>query len=311
MRRSGRGGYILVAVDEDGRQAAKRGPDVSHRDQVYWPDDGLTKRDMLDYYRAVAPALLPHCRGRPVTLRVFPDGIRGSSYYQRDLPDDAPAWFRTADYLPASTGRTVHLPIIDDADALLWLANRGCVEFHLWSASLPDLASPDQAIFDLDPGDRAPFGAVLEAALRLRHDLLRQGLEGYPKTSGGRGLHVYVPLARGPSFEAVRAWVQAVAERLAAAHPALIALAHGATHRGDRITIDAAQNSRGRNTAAPYTVRALPGAPVSTPLTWQEVADGRFHPAAFTLRTVPGRLSRVGNLFAPVARAGQALPTDQ
>lgn len=281
---------------------------VSRLDKVFWPANGLTKGDMLHYYQAVAPIMLPYFKDRPVTLRVFPDGIHGFSYYRRDLPANAPTWLRSVDYDPETAEEVIQLPLVDDAAGLIWLANQGSIEFHLWASRAPDLAEPDQAIIDLDPGDEATFGDVLQAALRLREVLEKQGLRGYPKTSGGRGLHVYLPLARGHTFDAVRDWMKGLAEQLAAARPDLIAVAHGATHQGRQVTIDHAQNSIGRNTAAPYTLRARPGAPVSAPLTWAEVEDGQVQPTDLTLRTVPDRLQQVGDLFATVLQRDQHLP---
>lgn len=282
--------------------------EVSHLDKPFWPNDGLTKGDMLWYYRAIASVMLPYFRDRPVTLRVFPDGIHGFSYYRRDLPENAPDWLRYVDYELETAERVIQVPLVDDAAGLIWLANQGSIEFHLWASRLPDLAQPDMAIFDLDPGDEATFAHILQTALRLREALERLGLRGYPKTSGGRGLHVYVPLAPGHTFDAVRSWVKALAEQLAVAHSDLIAVAHGATHRGRQVTIDYAQNSIGRNTAAPYTLRARAGAPVSTPLTWEEVADGRVRPADLTLQTVPQRVVQAGDLFRSVLEGGQYLP---
>jgi bifunctional non-homologous end joining protein LigD len=212
------------------------------------------------------------------------------------------------DYRPETSEQVIQLPLVDDAAGLVWLANQGSIEFHLWGSRAPNLAQPDQAILDLDPGDEATFSDVLKAALRLRDALERLGLRGYPKTSGGRGLHVYLPLATGHTFDAVRAWVKALAEQLAATYPDLIAVAHGATHRGRQVTIDHAQNSIGRNTAAPYTLRAQPGAPVSTPLTWDEVEAGQIRPSDLTLRALSQRLEQMGDLFAPVLQSGQYLP---
>lgn len=288
-------------------QSAGRSVVVSHLDKSFWPEDGLTKEDMLRYYQVIAPTMLPYFKDRPVTLRIFPDGIHGFSYYRRDAPENAPQWLRSVDYTPETAERVIQLPLVDDAAGLLWLANEGSIEFHLWGAHVPNLAEPDMAIIDLDPGDQASFGDVLQAALRLRDALGRRGLSGFPKTSGGRGLHVYLPLASGHTFDAVRAWVKALAEELADAYPDLIAVAHGATHRGRQVTIDHAQNSIGRNTAAPYTLRAQLGAPVSTPLTWAEVEVGRIRPADLTLRVLPQRLQQVGDLFAAVLEAGQYL----
>jgi bifunctional non-homologous end joining protein LigD len=289
-------------------QVAGRAVPVFHLDKPFWPEDGLTKGDMLRYYQGVAPVILPYFKDRPVTLRIFPDGIHGFSYYRRDLPENAPAWLRSVDYQPETSKSVIQLPLVDDEAGLVWLANQGSVEFHLWASGAPDLAQPDMVIFDLDPGDGASFTDVLQAALQLRDALERLGLRGYPKTSGGRGLHVYLLLAPSHTFDAVRAWVKTLAEQLATAYPDLIAVAHGATHRGRQVTIDHAQNSIGRNTAAPYTLRALPGATVSTPLTWDEVEAGQIRPSDLTLRVLPQRLRQMGDLFAPVLQGGQHLP---
>jgi bifunctional non-homologous end joining protein LigD len=290
----------------DGRSVS-----VSNPNKTFWPEDGLTKGDMLRYYREVAPIMLPYLEDRPVTLRVFPDGIQGFSYYRRELPENAPTWLRSVDYKPETSEEVIQLPLIDDTAGLVWLANQGSVEFHPWASRLPNLAEPDQAIFDLDPGGKASFANVLLSALRLREALERLGLQGYAKTSGGRGLHVYLPLAAGHTFDAVRVWVKDQAEQMAAAYPQLIAVAHGGTHRGRQVTVDHAPNSIGRNTAAPYTLRARPGGPVSTPLTWDEVDDGRVQPSEFTLGTIPERLKKVGDLFAPVLQGTQELPLGQ
>jgi bifunctional non-homologous end joining protein LigD len=283
---------------------------VSHPTKVLWSDGGITKEQMLRYYEAIAPFALPHFKDRPVTVRIFPEGTAGPSYYRRDMPEGAPLWIRYVDYRPETTERTIQLPLIDDAAGLLWFAQAGATEFHLWASRAPLLSEPDMAIFDLDPGDRASFADVLQAALHLRQALERLGLRGYPKTSGGRGLHVYIPLAAGHSFEQVRAWVKGLAEQLAAAYPERIALAHGATHRGQQVTVDHAQNSIGRNTAGVYTVRARPGAPVSTPLTWDEVEAGDVRPLDLTLHTVGQRLRARGDLFAAVLNGDQRLPSD-
>jgi bifunctional non-homologous end joining protein LigD len=281
---------------------------VTDLNRLVWPDAQVTKGDLLHYYRDLAPVLLSYFRDRPVTLRVYPADVAGPSFYQRDRPDRAPHWLRSAAYHPATADHVTELPLIDDAAGLVWCANAGSVEFHLWSARLPDLTRPDQVIVDLDPGEETPFAAVLRAALRLREALGELGLRCYAKTSGGRGLHVYLPLTPEQPYEEVRGWVRTLARQLATRHPDLIAVAHGATHQGRLVTIDYAQNSRGRNTAAPYTLRARPGAPVSAPVSWSEVAAGDFVPADLTLRTVPARVERLGDLFAPVLAGGQHLP---
>jgi len=208
---------------------------VSHPEKVYWPQTGFTKGDLLDYYGQIAPVLLPHLKDRPVTLRVYPQGVAGTSYYLRDCPVDAPDWLRRVQYQPRTVSHPVPLPLIDTTAGLVWFANHGAIEFHLWGSRVPDLSQPDLAMFDLDPGEAASFAAVREAALRLRDALEQVGVRGYPKTSGGNGLHVFVPLAPGHTFARVRAWVKAMGQQLEENYPDLIALAHGATHRGGRV----------------------------------------------------------------------------
>ena len=287
---------------QPGNQAVQ----VSHLEKIYWPQMGFTKGDLLQYYRQIAPVALPYLKDRPVTLRVYPRGIEEASYYLRDCPKDAPAWLRRFDYRPKTFSHTVPLPLIDTVAGLLWFANQGAIEFHLWGSHLPDLTRPDLAIFDLDPGETASFDAVREAALRLHDALEQEGVRGYPKTSGGGGLHVFVPLALRQTFEQVRAWVKAMGQRLESNYPELIALARGATHRGGLVTIDYAQNSVGRNTAIPYTLRARQAHPtVSTPLTWEELEEGGLHPAELTPQIVLERVGRLGDLFAPVLQGDQ------
>ena len=287
---------------------------VTHRDKLYWPaterEAGFTKGDVLRYYAQVAPTLLPYVHARPVTLRVYPDGVQGTSYYQRDRPARAPGWLRSTHYLPKTSHEPAQLILVDDSASLIWLANAGSIEFHVWSSGLADLNLPNWAIFDLDPGEEATFADVLQTALWLRDLLDHHHVNSAAKTSGGRGLHVYVPLDPGQGFDAVRAWVKQMAEELAMAHPELVAVASGSTptHQGARVTIDYAQNSLGRNTAAPYTLRAHPTAPtVSTPLTWEEVAAGGFHPTDFTPPVALERIGRLGDLFTPVLAGGQRL----
>jgi bifunctional non-homologous end joining protein LigD len=281
---------------------------VTSLDKPYWLEDGLTKGDLLAYDREIAPVLLPYLAERPVTTKVYPRGIHGPAYYRRERPENAPDWLRGAEYETATDQHRITTLLVDDAAGLVWLANAGSIEVHIWGARLPDLAEPDLVVFDLDPGDEATFADVLRAATVLHERLERLGLRGYPKTSGGQGLHVFLPLAPGNTFEAVRDWVRDLAEALAADHPDLIAVSRGPTHRGAHVTVDHAQNSVGRNTAAPYTVRGLPGAPVSAPLSWDEVEAGRMRPADFTLRTIRERLAKVGDLFAPVLARDQRLP---
>jgi bifunctional non-homologous end joining protein LigD len=281
---------------------------VSHLEKLYWPQTGVTKGEMLQYYRQIAPVLLPYFKDRPVTLRLFPEGVTGPSYYMREYPARAPNWLRSVQYQPRTLAHPIRLPLIDDTAGLLWFANEGAIEFHLWGSHVPDLATPDQAIFDLDPGEAATFADVRAAALRLHDALERVDVRGYVKTSGRRGLHVYVPLAAGYSFEQVRGWVKEIGQQLATSYPDLITTATGSTHRGKSVAIDAAQNSIGRNTAAPYTLRASITHPtVSTPLSWEELENNSILSLDLTPQVVLQRLLRLGDLFAPALQADQRL----
>ena len=297
---------IRMSASSETWRLGSQAVQVSHLEKRYWPEVGFTKGDMLHYYRQIAHAALPYFKGRPVTLRVFPEGVSGKSYYLRDCPDAAPDWLRRIPYHPKTGTHPVPLPLIDNAAGLIWFANRGGIEFHLWSSHVSDLTQPDLAIFDLDPGETASFTDVRGIALRLHDKLDQGGVTGYPKTSGGRGLHIYVPLAAGYTFERVRSWVKAVGQQLATTYPDLIAIAQGPTHRGGCITIDPGQNSIGRNTAAPYTLRAsTPHPTVSTPLTWEELDTGNIHPADLTPQVVLERVQRLGDLFTPVLHTDQ------
>src|SRR5258708_6263775 len=230
--------YILMSASSETWQLGSQAVQVSHLEKRYWPQTGFTKGDMLHYYWQIAPVALPYFKDRPVTLRMFPEGADGVSYYLRDCPDSAPDWLRRVPYRPKTGTQLVPLPLIDNTAGLIWFANKGAIEFHLWSSHVPDLTQPDQAIFDLDPGDTASFTDVREAALRLHDKLEQGGVRGYPKTSGGHGLHIHVPLAAGYTFERVRSWVKAVGQQLATTYPDLIAIAQGPTHRAWRVTID-------------------------------------------------------------------------
>jgi len=284
--------------------------EITSLDRRYWPDNDLTKGDMLDYYRQLAPVMLPYLRERPLTLRVFPRGSGGPGYWRRELADSAPDWLRSVTYQPESRADKIEVPLIDDEAGLIWHANHGAIEFHQWLSRAHDLEEPDWAVFDLDPGDDVDFKQVLEVALHVRDDLTAANLTGFAKTSGGVGLHIFVPLEPMASFEMVREWVHGVSKRLAEQHPDLIATASGGTHQGAKVTIDHAQNSIGRNTAAPYTLRARTGAPVSTPVSWDEVEHGRIRPDQFTLKTVPKRVKKLGDLWADALKLRQKLPAD-
>ncbi|MGN6378617.1 MAG: DNA ligase D [Gaiellales bacterium] len=275
-------------------------PDLVNLDKVFFPEDGVTKGDLIEYYRAVAPAVVEHLRGRPFTMLRYPDGIHGKRFFQKDAPVHTPAWVRT------SVQEGIRYLLVDDESALAWVVNMGCVDLNAWCARADRPHRPDWVMFDLDPAESTPFSAVPQVALLLRQALNGLGLDGYPKTSGGKGMHVLVPIQRRYDQEHVRAFAAAVARALARTAPELITEAWKRSERHG-VLLDVNQNGWGRTTAAVYSVRPRIGAPVSTPLRWEEVTP-QLDPAAFDLQTVPGRLRKLGDVFAPVLSHRQRLP---
>ncbi len=291
---------------------------ITHPDKLYWPDLQLTKLDMIKYYQSMTTVALPYFKDRPVTLRMFPRGIKDFSFYRRELPDNAPDWMRFVDYTTVTNSHRIKLPLIDDMAGLIWLANLGAIEFHLWGSKANDLMHPDWLVVDFDPGDQAGFEQVLEAALKVRDYLQQRDLSGVVKTSGGKGLHIYVPLRvadsnnkkankQAASFEQVRTWLKNAIAELAGRYPQLISLPKKGTHKGQTISIDYTQNSIGRNTAAPYSLRARQGAPVSMPLEWSEIEQGAIRPEDFNLLSAPMRVTKKGDVFSPLLKGKRYL----
>jgi bifunctional non-homologous end joining protein LigD len=252
------------------------------------------------YYMAVADAVVPHMRDRPFTMLRYPDGIEGKSFFQKNAPDHLPSWIRTF------THEGIRYILVNDADTLAWVANMGCIDLHPWLARCDRPDRPDLVMFDLDPADGVPFATVAEVALLVREALRALKLEGVPRTSGGKGIHILVPVERRYDHDQARAFVAAVARALARTHPELITTKW---RRSDRhgVLIDANQNGLGRTTSAAYSVRPRPGATVATPLAWDELTPD-LDPKAFTMEAVMERVSRLGDLAEPLLGRRQRLP---
>lgn len=275
--------------------------------KVFWPDLGLTKADLLNYYLQVSPYLLPYLKGRPFIMKPFPDGASGRSYYRWEIPDYAPTWVHRWRYEARTEERTIDMVVVDGLADLVWVVNQACIEMHPWLSRRDDPLHPDVVLLDLDPGPGTTFTDALEVAARLHKLLERAGMRSYAKTSGRKGVHVLVPVERRYSFREVRDWVKAVARRLADEHPHLVTAARAAEARRGRVLVDYAQNGLGKSVASPYSARATRGATVSTPLTWTEVEQAQVRPEQFTLLNVPERLRAVGDLLAPLGER-QLLP---
>ena len=261
---------------------------ITNADKVWWPDDGLTKGDVASHYARVAARLLPFTADRPLTVERCPDGLRGRCFFQKNFASAEKLGVPTVAIRAASVKRMVHYPLGNDLRTLLTLVNLGALSLHLTSCRASSLDRADWLAFDLDPAAR--FADAVQAALVLRDLLDEVGLRGYPKTTGGKGLHVLVPLRPGLRHAEVLACAQAMAERMAQKAPELATLSFAKSGRGGRVYIDIARNVCGATIVAPFSVRHRPHAPVSTPLRWDEVrAD--LDPATLNLRTVPERLA--------------------
>ncbi len=249
---------------------------LSNLDKPFWPDEGITKGDLLAYYRDIAPVLVPHLRDRPFTMKRYPDGWQGKFFFQKDAPSHMPDWIKRAPF-PASTRdgekRIIDYPLVNDELALLWMVNMGCIDMNAWASRVDKPDRPDWVMFDLDPSDDVGFPEVIEVALLVKQLLDLAGLESFPKTSGSRGIHVLVPIARRQGFDAARSFASVIAGALERTHPGLVTTEW--TKRKRRgVLVDANQNGPGKTTAVVYSVRPRAGAIVSTPLAWDEVHEG-------------------------------------
>jgi bifunctional non-homologous end joining protein LigD len=281
---------------------------LSNLDKPFWPDEGITKGDLVGYYRELAPVLVPHLRNRPFTMKRYPDGWQGKHFFQKDAPKHMPEWIPRAPF-PASTRegekRIVDYALVNDDLALLWMANMGCIDLHAWMSRADKPDRPDWVLFDLDPSEGVGFAETVEVALLVRAALELVGLNSFPKTSGSRGIHVLVPIARRHTFTQAHEFASVIAGGLARAHPGLVTTEWTKSKRRG-VLVDANQNGPGRTTACVYSVRPRAGAPVSTPLRWGEVSSS-LDPAAFTMDAVIDRVAREGDLFAGVLEGGQSL----
>jgi bifunctional non-homologous end joining protein LigD len=290
------------AVEEGGRRIT-----LTNLDKPYWPREGITKGHLLDHYLRMAPVLVPHLADRPMILKRYPDGIEGEFFFQHSIAHE-PDWIRTVDL--SRSGRegekTSHYALVDDPLSLLWLVNLGNIDLNPWQSRAATPDEPTHVLFDLDPADGLPFERVIEAALLVRDALEGLGLRAYPRTSGASGMHLILPVRPGLTFDAVKGFARVVAEALVAARPDLVTTVTQVARRGPRVYLDHNQNGRGRSIASVYSVRPRPGAPVATPLHWDEVAPG-LDPRDMTMGEVARRVERDGDLAAPVLTDRQDL----
>jgi bifunctional non-homologous end joining protein LigD len=291
-RRVGHAAEPEPAVTGEAIEPPERVVPFTNLKKVFWPDEGYTKGDLIEYYRAVSPFLLPYLADRPVVLTRFPDGISGKSFYQHNAPKFIPGWLRTERYWNDSDKKEVDYLILDDLESLLYAANLGSIPIHMWSSRAATISRPDWCVLDLDPKG-APFSHVVKLARMIRSLCDELALPAYVKTSGQAGLHVLVPVGRQLTHEQSRTLGELIARVIAEEAPDIATTVRAVSGRGGRVYLDYLQNGHGRTLVAPFSARPVPGAPVSTPLSWSEVG-ARLDPRRFTLRTVPARLAKSG-----------------
>jgi bifunctional non-homologous end joining protein LigD len=281
---------------------------LSHPDKVLFPADGLTKADLAGHYARVAEAMLPHVRDRPMNLWRWNNGIDGERVVQQSLPKGAPDWVARVE-VPRRKGGNIFHGLINDGRTLRWLAQQNCITPHVWNSRADKLDRPDRVVFDLDPTVE-DFGVVREAALTVAEVLRELGVEPFAMVSGSRGIHVYAPLKRTRTADEIRAAAQTIAERVVERRPDTLTTAWRKEKREGKILVDVARNTYGQTVVAPYAVRALPGAPVATPVSWDEVADASLDPQGFKLRDMGERLRGAGDPWAEMESSAATLPRD-
>jgi bifunctional non-homologous end joining protein LigD len=272
-------------------------------DKVFWPDLGYTKGDLIGYYENIAPVILPYLADRPNSLNRFPDGITGVHFFQRNVARGSTPDFVETATIRAKTGRNVRYVLCNNKETPLFLADLGCIEVHPWNSRVGMLAKPDYLILDLDPGERAAFGDCIKVAQAAHEILGAIRVPNLCKTSGKRGLHIYVPLGAKYPYERVRQFGDALACAINKKIPELTSMEHWPAKRKDKIHVDIMRNAIGQTAAAPYSLRPVAGAPVSTPLLWSEVKVG-LRPDQFTIHSIFARLKKKGDLWKPVLGKG-------
>jgi len=281
-------------------------------DRVLFPDDGITKRDLFEYYRAIAPVLVPHLRDRPFTMKRRPYGLAGDAYFQKQAPKGMPDWIPTRAFRTVRRGgesRMTDFPLVNSSEALLWMAQMNCVDMNAWYSRVDKPDRPDFVLFDLDPPDADTTDGGFKLAMRVAHlireELERLALDSCVKTSGADGIHVLVPIARRATYEQTYEFAERVSRGLEERHPGLITT-EWLKKKREGVLVDHRQNARGKTIASVYSVRPKPGAPVSTPLRWDELTED-VTPRRFGMREALERVEQHGDLFEPVLHGGQAL----
>ena len=277
---------------------------ITHPDKVLFPEDGITKGDLAAYYEKVGALIVPQLRGRPLTMERYPQGIAAKGFWQKDVSKGFPSWLQRVE-VPKKDG-VVHHPVVTDLQSLMWVTNQNTITHHVWASRLPDLHYPDMCVFDLDPS-KDDVKSVRAAAVGLRDLLNTLGLPSWIKTTGGKGFHIVVPVDGKTPIGTVVRFANAVGTFLVSLAPDQLTQEFSKVDRRGRIYVDTGRNGYSATFAAAYTVRAKAGAPVSAPCTWEEVERGDVSPDTFTLRNMPKRVAKVGDLWADMRKRGRSL----
>jgi bifunctional non-homologous end joining protein LigD len=295
---------LIVPRDQDNVTLSVDGKEVhlTNLRKVFWTELGITKGDLIQYYADVAPVLLPHIRNRAMVMKRYPHGAAGEFFFMKRAPSPRPPWIEICSIDHGSKG-IIDFPMIQDRAALLWVINLGCIDLNQWYATCDDVDRPDYIHFDLDPGVGATFDRVLETGLVVREALDALKMRSVVKTTGSKGLHVYVPIVRGPEQGEVRTFAHVLAQELARRHPALITAEYRVAKRPrGRVLVDYNQNRWGSTLASVYSARPRPEATVSAPVTWDEVSKG-LRIEQFTVKNMPARIGKIGDLWKPLLAA--------
>ena len=288
------------ALHIDGRIVA-----ITHPEKVLFPNDGITKRELVAFYQRIAATMLPHLRGRPIVMERYPDGINGQKIFQKNTPSYFPDWISVVS-LPKKDGIVRHV-VCDNASTLVYLANQAVITPHTWLSRIDKPTHPDQMIFDLDPS-HGDFRAVCNTAKLLREQLLEEGLASFVKTTGSRGLHVLVPMNRRADFEAVRAFARTIAEALVQRDPEHRTTEVRKDKRRGRIFVDTVRNAYAQTAAPAYAVRPRNRAPVAAPLEWKELDSRQLKPDLYNIRNIFDRLDKIGDPWKDLKQHAQSLP---
>ena len=295
-----------MAKKKEDVKIGRRTVSLSNPDKVFWPDKGITKGDLVAYYRAIADVMIPHVKDRLLTMERYPDGMKGQRFYQKDASAYFPDWIKRK-RAPKEGGRgTVDHVVCNEPATIVYLANQGCLTFHSGLHRIDKLDRPDLFVMDLDPSTEE-FSVVQRAALSTRELLEGIGLKPFVKTSGSRGLHVVVPLKRTSTFGDVREFARDMATVLERRFPDELTTEHRKANRGDRLYLDVARNAYGAHAVAPYSVRARPGAPVAMPIDWSEVEDEDLRPSRYTIGDAPDVIAERGDLWADMTASASSL----